>query len=187
MINAREEEKYSDLLASSNTIVEAGRTHTLGPFPGQDVTETGRIGDRIRLKKLRLVFDYHEDSTIRSSHVRVMVAQWHPQDSATTPVALDFVTPISAYGTWGPRNEANIGQFTVLLDKHFDFSDTGRRATQQTFWVPLKYAKKQVEYKASSSTYATNKLFCIVWGNDEATVPAVSKYSIVSRLFYTDA
>lgn len=135
----------------------------------QGVLDTQRDGDEIYLKHIKIrLFVCNQETVTSNDYVnwRVFVFQYmdNPLSGATqNPNIANFLLTSNAnggtYGAFSSRNQDHFSSYHVLYDKFFRTvlggkanspGDNPAYATSFVINVPLKYAKRKVEYVAGS-------------------------------------
>lgn len=149
----------------------------------QGNNDTGRIGDKITLKQMKIRTTITgADAT---NFVRLIWFQWTPLNSVQAPSLSTLMQdPI----TWNsPLNESNgaANLYRVISDKIYSCSLSGSTAARSftTVLYGRKIPRKQIEYQPSQAT-GYNQIYCAMYSDSTATAhPTVSVYM---RTMYTD-
>lgn len=149
----------------------------------QGNNDTGRIGDKITLKNMKIrTTIVGADST---NFVRLIWFQWTPLNSVQAPtLAALMQDPL----TWNsPLNESNgvANLFRVISDKIYSCSLAGSTAARSftTTLYGRKIPRKQIEYQPSQAT-GYNQIYCAMYSDSvAASHPTVSVYL---RTMFTD-
>lgn len=168
----------------------------------QNITDTTRLGDEITLKSIELMMFFYNPSTAVSipySNVRVIVFQYIADPATAPAIAKMFLVSNASGGDYGAMNSFNQDYvpsiYHILYDKLFhlsvgttnaaNYGATPSYAKQLRFKVPLKYAKKKLQFISAGATL-TNGIYLLVTASQGATTDnAVYLYNATIK--YTDS
>lgn len=153
----------------------------------QDTTDTSRIGDKLRLKsiKIKATFTLPVANTDIASG-RLIIFQWHPNDADYPPNFGDILESISSPAQYMNSNLRwdKSSQFTVLKDFRITMSRNEKPVMMKTLKINLKYAKKTLKYVAAN-TYGQDMIYWLTMGDQSVSGNAIT-YVGQFRLTWTD-
>lgn len=146
-------------------------------YPSQNITDSGRVGDRIVPKSLHVGVMAKRGSGTGS--FRLIVFRWKCD---TIPAATDILFDVGTqWATTAPYQHDGREKFNILLDKHF-----AQGAQRNYIWSKtIKLGQVPVQYQASGTT-GTNKIYCLCI-NDAVLASSPVQAGINYSLNYTDA
>lgn len=170
--------------------------------PASGLLDSNRVGDEITLKSLKVMIEAVNGTganSYQNVNWRVIVFQYKSQDNAPTqqelfvPTANNFPSP--AVGTFSAFNIDYKNVYNVLYDKIFRTTGTNglaATAAQSThssnllrFSVPLKYAKKKIQFEAGTQNTINGIWIMVITDKDSVAVNPQCKIESICR--YTDS
>jgi hypothetical protein len=118
---------------------------------------------------------------------RLVCFQWHPNSGVNAPTVSAILQSTGATGPLSTYNhdEESSRQFTILYDKCYAMTlGTSTSQVVSNIRVPLKYAKKKVQFDAATDEGANKLYMCVISDSGAAPNPTIESYS---RIIYTDA
>lgn len=166
----------------------------------QNVGDTQRIGDEITIKHLKVRGAMQNNFGVNANFfndIRIVVFQYFSQDN--NPVANELFTTNAISGGQVSAYSARFVDYRdiyhVLYDKVYHLTlgqplagnnaNTDSYSRYFEFTVPLKYAKKKIQYEAGT-TGSVNGLYFLAIGSS-ATVGANPTVAAQWELTYTDS
>lgn len=146
----------------------------------QNTTDTGRIGDEIYLKhiKVRGIIQNNVGAASNAfNDIRVMVFQYKSQDNAPSADELLLNNAISGAtrAAYSARNQDYMNIYNVLYDKTYhveqgtpnaaNYASSGSYSKHVEFSVPLKRCKRKIQYEAAATSNTVNGLYLFVIGS----------------------
>lgn len=166
-----------------DTFSSSGNQYELSN-PAQGTTDSTRVGDKLRLRGLRLRFTLVPGDTTQTC--RIIVYQYKGNSSLHTPAISEVLQ--SAYigvdSPLAPFTHDYRNQFIILMDKTITLDSVSHPVKSYKKKVPLKYAKKQIAFTAGS-TDGSNKVYMIAIS--DSTAAPHPQINFICRLFYDDA
>lgn len=154
----------------------------------QGVTDTARLGDQLVAKSLRARFTITADVNNVFDVYREIWLQWHPNSTTYAIASVLLTGPSGIIDVWSDYNHDNRDNFTILVDK-LHSSQCNAAADSNTFTilrkVPLKYAKKKMQYVAGT-TGGMNHIMCLIIGRRVSGATG-AKITYQSRFYFADA
>ncbi|AXQ66169.1 MAG: capsid protein [Cressdnaviricota sp.] len=147
-------------------------------------SDSTRIGDRIRLRKLQLKMNLYVGTV--NSTVRVIVFRWKLRYATDTPVPGSIIKSAfinTVYAPIGQLDYDNKASFQVLSDRVYSMgagSDSVHRINQT---IDLK--DSPVQYHAGSTTDQNFGIYAMFINDNSAAAASATVYG-VSRMLYTD-
>lgn len=180
------ESKHNDYVLNAGNVTGVP-TVTSCFDPPQNNTDTGRIGDMVRIRGISLKYKVKENpSSVTSALFRILIVQWYDQ---TAPVIANILqnptNPFISFYSYDRIRDNN--NMKILYDKIHLLSETASVAGE--FHVHqekhLKYFKKKI-YFNSGSNPPTNGALYLVYFSDAAVVGDAPNFDITIRSIYTD-
>lgn len=182
-INRNLEKKFRDLQ------FEAQISWTGNVFGGiSDIfvgtTDTTRIGDKLRMKALRMRYSWEVSDTF--NRCRLIVFQWTQNTASILPAVGDILENAgsSTTGVFSPYRHDTGSNYRILYDSmmHVDTDDPQKFRNVS---IPLRRCKTRRISYVGGSAEGTGKLFLLVITDSSAVShPTFKAYA---RLTYTDA
>lgn len=157
--------------------------------PPQNVTDTGRVGDFVRLKSIGIKYWIKTNiASVNTVLMRVMIVQWYDQ---TSPVIANILqqttTPFTSMYSYDRIRDDN--NMRVLYDKihTMDRSGPANAATEAFPHVQkyLKYFKKKTYFNSGTNPPTNGGLYLVYFSN--STLAGDSPFfELTSRVTYTD-
>lgn len=154
------------------------------------VTATDRIGQEVVLRALRLRLTMTVGDN--TNFVRIIFFQWYQSTGiGLSPSVLDILEQTTITGGPVPDYMAPIQQttrqvFHVLYDRVFTLSIEGDTAVRSlNFRIPLKYARKKINYDPESAVSGSNHIFYLIVSDSGAVTHP--NYSMTTEMYYDDA
>lgn len=192
--------KYNTTLLTTGPSI--GLTNgTLVPFydltnPPQNATDSGRIGDDVKLKSLIFRFSLAADASYVQGTARVMIVQWK-NDSTVLPITspqilMNGISGVQDSFSFPYEDGLSAGSFQVLYDTTIPMlgnaiGDGGGDQISRVVKVNLKYARKDINFTAGNNT-GRNHIYAMAI--QDRTIGAGTDrivFSFSSRIYYTDA
>jgi len=169
----------------------------------QGTLDSDRVGDTITLKRcrIRLLVRMPLLSSAADqppySLARVMVVQY--KDADMTPALSALLANSSANsgggpGTYSARNIDYLNNYNILYDRTVtlevgvtnasNYAPTGKTCHFMNIDVPMKYAKKKIQFQAASTNHTNGLWIFVTSDNDLGVVSPVCYYG--SEVQYTD-
>lgn len=150
----------------------------------QGTGDSNRIGDEIKISALELRINaLYGDTT---NYLRIIVFQWLANDDISAPIVGDVLYDASSsipYVLSYYNNDTLGSDYSVLYDKVHSLNNTYKTNFSQNIFIPMKYAKKKVQYVAGT-TNGSHKLYILLC-SDSGAIPHVT-VNMVARLTYVD-
>lgn len=182
-INKNLEKKFRDFQYEANIAWTGNAWGGLVDIPS-GTTDTARIGDKVRLKGLRLRYQWDLSDTVNKC--RVIVFQWCQSTNYTVPAVTDILqnTGTSTSGVFSPYNHDAGPNYRILYDRLHSLD-----ADNPSPFVNTNISLRRCKYRKISfvggSTDAIGKIFVLTITDSAATPhPAFKAYA---RLTFTDA
>lgn len=170
----------------------------------QGLLSTNRIGDRISVKSLHVRLNMYLGAANSGTsnvwaNIRCMVIQYKANDNS--PIIGDLLltsvaNATNVVGSMSARNKPYLDDYVVLYDRVYSLhnglstaNNVGadpRGQLYHQFNVPLKYAKKTIDYTNAAGTSCNNPLW-IFFTSDQPTAVTNPTVSFDYDLQYTDA
>jgi len=163
----------------------------------QGVTDTTRVGDELTLKHIQVRGTVFNGATNNTNDIRIIIFQYKNSDN--TPIMDNLLQNSIISGAtrsaYSARAQDFMNEYVVLFDKvwHTEIGIPGATNTGTSgqyshyvnFTVPLKYAKKKIQYEAATNA-AVNGIYVMVIGSQAsgASNPTCALQWAVS---YTDS
>lgn len=167
----------------------------------QGVADNQRVGDEATLKWLRvhMFFSNQAGATANPyTFFRVVIFQYHRSDNAPQIAELFLVSSANGgatYGTFSSRNIDYMGIYNVLYDKTIktvqgaanaaNYGANSSYAQELQIRVPLKYAKRKIQYLAASTTSTNGIYILITTGQVSTATDPVTAYT--ATVGFTDS
>lgn len=136
------------------------------PQATSPVTDSARVGDRLFLKSMQWRFTINSQTTNGFDAFRCIVVQYHPSSTTYNVANILLNGPSGGLDPWSMYNHDYRESYTILYDKTFS-SQCNLAADDNTInkhvHVPLKYAKKQIQY-VGGSVAGQDHIFLLVLG-----------------------
>lgn len=183
-IHKDDETKYFETSTVAQAIDFNGVTTDLTNIP-QGQTDGTRIGDKIRLRGIRLQFILNIADT--TQNVRIMIVQYkgNTQIAATSisqvlvPTTLGTVNAPIANRVWDMTN-----QFSILYDKLYTLTNVSTPIIHVRKKVGIKYAKREINFYQALTT-GSNKIYLMMVSDSGAAPHPTIQYQM--RVMYDDA
>lgn len=163
----------------------------------QGITDTTRVGDELTLKHIKVRGAVFNGATNNSNDIRIIVFQYKNSDNI--PVCDNLLQNTVMSGNtrsaYSARQQDYLNEYIVLYDKTYpteigipgaaNTGTSGQYHKLVEFDVPLKYAKKKIQYEAATNN-SVNGIYVLVIGSQAsgASNPTVGLQWAVS---YTDS
>lgn len=196
-----EEEKQFQVGGNSIAFYGALAGITFSPLciPAQNITDSTRVGDAIKLRNVTLKIGLYNGTgggANTSNFARIVIFQFNQDVVSGTPLASNmFINGggAAAINVFSSRNHDFLHIYHVLYDKTVRLvggvgatTSVSSQYTQfLTIKVPLKYAKKKIQY-TGASVFAINQLYLCVLG-DQGSVAVNPTYTYDCVTKYSDA
>lgn len=167
----------------------------------QGVADNQRVGDEATLKWIRVHMFFSNQSGATANpytFFRVLIFQYHRSDNAPLIAEMLLVSNSNGgntYGTFSSRNIDYLGIYNVLYDKTVttiqgaanaaNYGANSKYAQELMIRVPLKYAKKKLQYLAASTT-ATNGIWIMIT-TGQGTIATDPIVSYTTTVGFTDS
>jgi hypothetical protein len=174
-VDKTSETKYVTV-TSSTTYDTAGAVATLSTIAQAD-TDTGRSGDQVRVKRLRIKGTWYLADTTNAC--RIVVFRYKSQGTPTTVAAFQLTSDVMAPFSTAPTHDYR-KNVVILLDR-LSVLDTYHPTDTFEYDIPLDFP---IQFVAASSTTSTNAVYiAAITDSGAATHPTLSFYS---KLEYKD-
>lgn len=192
LITRGEEIKF---YVSSNAVATTATAQIFDIFaPAQGLTDSQRVGDEVKLKKIRAHLQFIKDtaSTAVFDFVRVIFFQWRPSSSFLAPTPGQLLLTDPSLGAISHRSFYSVDtqhEYSILKDKTYVFSGSAGTAwtngliKQHNFRVPLKRAAKNVQFQATT-VEGSHKIYCLIIGANALTGVA---FNLQTQAWYGDS
>lgn len=146
----------------------------------QNVGDNARVGDEVYISSIKLQCLFSMQTGVNSTefcHFRLIVFQYKAHDDTPSISELLLTSNLNGGTTYGTYSAYNIDYkpiYHVLLDKVVrceygvpnasNYGNTGLLTQHKTYNIPLKYAKRKIQFK-SASTNANNAIWLLVTTN----------------------
>jgi len=163
----------------------------------QGVTDTTRVGDELTLKHIQVRGCVFNGATNNTNDIRIIVFQYKNSDNA--PIMDNLLQNSVISGTtrsaYSARAQDYMNEYIVLFDRVWhteigipgaaNYGQSGAYSYYLNFTVPLKYAKKKIQYEAATNA-AVNGIYVMCIGSQAsgASNPTVALQWAVS---YSDS
>lgn len=193
LIGRKLETKYVDALKSSTGIVSTGTIFNLN-VPAQGTGTSGRVGDRIQVK--RIDFAYQVIGYDTTNQVRVIIFKWQNDNANYAPIVasiLDGNYTGTADVPLAPYNWDNVKakDFAVCYDRvhSLSFNNTTSAPGSQSITVRGRLFGKKLHNKYMSlnngAVTGDGIYYCLVIS--DSAIAGHPKFNMISRMQYTDA
>lgn len=176
----------------------AGATATLKALivPDQGVADNQRVGDSIKLKMLtiRITFFNNYGMTANPANLgRLIIFQYKQSNTVSAPLLSNMFITGSGSGevnVYSSQNRDNAHIYTILYDRPFFTAGSGGSSATESYQrhmvikVPLKFAKKQINFLAGGVN-ATDQIYLCVLG-EQGTVGSNPFCTYDWMIRYTD-
>lgn len=185
VFNNNLEKKYQDLAYSSTLSNSGTNFQKLTTISVGQLDSSNRIGDKVSLLSFKYRWDFATPNA--QNYIRVIMFQWHPDDSLVAPTASLLLQQVSTTSFY---NHDQGAQFSVIMDRQFVLNTNNPNKSiygTVRFGSKLgrmKFVNKTVKYD-SATTNGPDQLF-ILFISDNSSTPSPSVTG-TSRLTYTDA
>lgn len=151
----------------------------------QGITDTQRIGDKIRIRGIQVEgWCTVADTT---NLVRICVFQWKQNNALVAP-ASNYIIQYTGSGIapMSPfNNDLQGGNYVMLYTRVLKLvSGTDKSIVRFRFRVPMKYCKRLVEFYVAG-TQGTNHIYMM--GISDSGAPAHPNLFMMARVWYEDA
>jgi len=201
IVNENIETKYHAITHTTSNQSSTALVTNLCVIP-QGVNDFSRIGDEIKLSKLRLRFKLDADSNDVFNNFRILVFQWNADNTVDTINGPEMDKILNGYvdgATTSVVANSNMiaryeydnlraGKYTILYDKHHLVNTENKQSKvfnlEFSLYNDLR-VKKKVSYKQSFANDATNALYLCVFSDSVVLTHPQLTYS--SILTFKDA
>lgn len=183
--NRGREIKYADWVNAPTRQVNTYSSFDLCNI-SQGTTDVSRVGDKLEWMDLSCKFNVFTGTATAApvvSRVRVLLIQWHGDDST------DPVTPATLFTSTDPLSQYTYdyvtgGKFKVLFDKEWMVDNVG--TTPQTYecTIPHTAGRQKIGYNGGGNTGHSHIYYIAISDTAGATAPFIG-YSF--RFRYRDA
>lgn len=163
----------------------------------QGVTDTTRVGDELTLVHIKVRGAILNGTSNLYNDIRIIVFQYKNSDN--TPIMDNLLQNSVISGAtrsaYSARAQDYMNEYIVLADHVYhleggtpnaaNYGQSGQYAKHVEFNVPLKYAKKKVQYEAATNA-AVNGIYVMVIGSS-ANVASNPQVALQWAVTYTDA
>lgn len=186
IVRSEIETKYFDQSSNFSPDYSGTSIFPLCDF-GQGTTDSLRIGDQIKIRRLYIGYHYYMSTVSDASNlVRIIVFQYNPNTTTggapTASLVLQQTSNIVSPLVW--RTNDRKQDINVLYDKTDVLDAVSRFATVKRVFINLKYAKKTVQYNGNT-TDGSHKLY-VLFVSDSSAAPNPNVL-FQTRLWYDDA
>lgn len=187
----------TQVLQADNRLVTNGTVSIIDDLcaVGQDITDSKRLGDDIKIKSLEVKLSLESLDTHKSGSVRVLIFQWHSDSTYMLPTPA-YIYMSSVSGTIDALSFFNediktAQGITVLYDRLIPISpaglfDNGGDQISKSIKVPLKWAKKNVKF-TNGATTGRDHIFMIINADRAGAGTDAVQMKYIARMHFTDA
>lgn len=111
------EKKYNDTTGGPVSVGSSGSVISIGAVSQGDGV-SGREGLKIKYTGMNCHFKFYPDGAVARDSTRIMIVRDN-RDRSTPPIITDI---LQTNTVMAPLNQANLGRFTVLYDRHVPLS-----------------------------------------------------------------
>lgn len=177
-------DKTTSVLGTPDSVLATGTIYVLST-PIQGNTDQNRVGDKIRIRGLRIKGQFAIGDTTQS--IRLTIMQYK-QGTNLHAAAVNELYQAAYVNTlaapYAPFTHDYKHIYTPLWDKTWLMDTVAQPVINFNIRVPMKYIKREVAFSAGS-TDAINHLYLVAIS--DSTAVAHPTINFVSRLFYDDA
>jgi len=180
------EVKIFDLNVSAAN-VGSGSTLNVLSSPAQGVGRSQRTGDSITLHSLNVTYAIVQANTDIYSDTRIIIFQWFPNTSLSSPVLADILENTGAIGLYSQYAWDTRDQYRIMYDRLHSQAGLATAPTATTnvsvFNRKVGVPRKNIDF-TTGVTSGSNTLWTL-WISDSAIAP-FPLLNFTSRLKFTD-